>query len=115
MKLTFTISPKNTSFPILIINNQETSLTPEVAKPYSYKTNILTSLFANNNYILDISGVIRGPANAELKLVINLYTDGARKSPISIPIPGRYSNNKSFIFKTQVTIKKPTDFQGGRQ
>lgn len=116
MKITFTISPNNTSFPVLIINNQEISPLPEVPKKPLYRTDIDITEFAKNKNSLDISGVIKGPANTEINLQIDVFIDGEKKPPKkNSPIKGRYSNNKTFIFKTNVKMdKKPTGLQGGR-
>lgn len=92
------------------------SLVPEVPKKPFYSMNIPVAEFAKNKNNLDISGVIKGPANTDLNLLIDVFIDGDDQPAKKISITGRYSNNKSFIFKTKVTMnKKPTGFQGRRQ
>lgn len=115
MKITITISPKNTSFPALIINELETSIMPRMPGQPFYVINFPIRSVDIQKGSLDISGVIRGQANSPLELVIDVFVDTISKPPKNIRISGRYSNKSSFIFKTNVSIsKQQTGFPGKR-
>lgn len=106
MKIIFTISPKNSSFPILIINNQEISVVPRPPGQSYYDPYFPIQPADRQKGILEISGIIRGRANTRLELTIDAYLNGDSKPPNKINIPGTYSNKGSFIFITQVSLAK---------
>ncbi|HQW26902.1 MAG TPA: hypothetical protein PLV75_13115 [Saprospiraceae bacterium] len=115
MKITFTISPKNTSFPILIINGLQTSIVARMPGQSSYVINFPIRSVDIQQGSLDFGGVIRGQANSPLELVIDVFADTITKPPRRIKITGRYSDKSSYIFKTSVSIaKQPGGFLGKR-
>jgi len=116
MDITLTISPKNTSFPVLIINDLETSPLPRIPGQPSYLQRFPIRATDRKKGSLDISGIIRGKANTAMALTIAAYLDGVTKPPISIKLSGNYSNNGSFIFITNVPLpKQAPGIQGGRK
>ena|SRR5688572_23707660 len=111
MKITFTISPRNTSFPVLIINNLDAQLMPSKPGESIYSPVFTARPVDTQKGKLDISGVIRGKANAEVDVVIEAYKYGSTKEPETIKIHGTYSNRGNFIFFTSVSLPK-SGFRG---
>ncbi|MDZ4747720.1 MAG: hypothetical protein SH808_04485 [Saprospiraceae bacterium] len=99
MDITLSISPKNTSFSVLIINDLETSPLPRIPGQPFYVQSFPIRAADRKKGNLDISGIIRGKAKTAMELTIAGYFNGDNKSLISIKLSGNYSNNGSFIFK----------------
>lgn len=115
MNIRFTISPLSTSIPLLIINDKQGAEMAKMPRQQVYNISHSISSADRKRGSLDISGVLRGPADSPVVLQIDVFFAGPHKPPVSRTISGQYSNLSNMIFMASVALPKSTGgFQGGR-